>query len=191
MPTAVPRWTGSAIVYVVEPPTIETRSDALAAEVRRTDVDAQLVADVERTVRMASRTLGLDPEPRVRWLPANTKNVDGVVFAEALSELWVAVGDPEQTKESALHEVKHVQQYRSNPVMTVVEAERQADEFARTWTWEMTPPVVDQAAAHREWERRYGPMHQAAREYVATRQLLHSRAGRHLGGYGYDVKVIR
>src|SRR5690348_4782150 len=94
-------------VYRWEAPTIDTRADALAAEVRRADVDPQLVEEIERTVRMASRTLGLDPAPRVKWLPADTRNIRGVVFDEALGEVWVKLQAPDKARETALHELKH------------------------------------------------------------------------------------
>lgn len=168
----VQRWTGSALVWRFESPAIDTRADALEAEVRSYDVDAILVADVERTVRLAARTLGLDPAPKLRWLPADTKHLRGVVFDEVLGEVWVKVQALDATRDTALHELRHVWQlrgdhYKSAGLLTYEQRQADADDFARTWTWEQTPAVIDQAAARREWERRWRPVHEAtAREYA-------------------------
>lgn len=175
-------------------PTIEIRADAIGAEVSRADVDAQLVADVERTVRMASRTLGLDPAPRLRWLPATTRGLRGVVFDDALGEIWVKAQAPAQTTETALHELRHVWQlrgdrYKSVGLLTMEQRQADADDFARTWRWDQTPALVDQAAGRRLWEQRYGPMHEEARQHVADRQERHARGGRR--EHGYSAKVIR
>jgi len=176
--------------YVPIAPVVETRADAVAFEVRRADVDHRLVEETERTIRMASRTLGLDPPPRLRWLPAATKGLRGVVFDEALSEIWVKIQAPEATENTALHELRHVWQlradrYKSAGLLTMEQRQADADRFAESWDWRQTPAVVDQAAAHREWERVWRPVHEAtAREYAErfdTRRSPMLRAGPALG----------
>lgn len=167
----VQRWTGSALVWCVEAPTIETRDDALGCEVRRADVDPYLVEEIERTVRMASLTLGLDCEPRLRWLPADTKNLRGVTFGAAQGEIWVRVGPLADVHETALHELRHVQQVRTLAAVldNDAAAERDADDFAKSWRWDQTPTVVDQAAGRRLWEQRYAPLHEATAAAYAER----------------------
>jgi hypothetical protein len=133
-------------VLVWHAPTIESRSDALEAEVSRDRVDVTLREDIERDVRLASRTLGIDPAPRVRWLPNEVKGIRGIVFDDALHEVWVAVQDPERTRDSALHELKHVHQlrgdrYKSLGLHSYEQRQTDADQFARTWTWEQVPPM--------------------------------------------------
>lgn len=178
-------------------PAIETRADALGCEVPRDVVDAQFVEQIERTVRMAARTLGLDPAPRVRWLPAKARNLRGIVFDDALGEIWVKAQIPTATRDTALHELRHVWQlrgdrYKSVGLLTYEQRQADADDFARTWRWDQTPAVVDQAANQREWERRYAPMHEAARQHVAEQQERGFLA-RHRGlrSHGYGVKVIQ
>jgi len=48
------------------PPSARTRADAEACELSRDRVDPRIRDEVERTVRLASRSLGLDPAPKVR-----------------------------------------------------------------------------------------------------------------------------
>jgi hypothetical protein len=187
------------------PATIETRADAIAAEVKRGDVDPALVEETERTVRSAARSLGLDPAPRVRWLPASTKNIRGVTFDDTLSEIWVRVQDRERARDTALHELRHVWQLQPAEfrwllpgLKTMAERQADADHFAATWTWDMPAPVTAsrQVAAHAQpaggdrhgaggsergrqiWEEKYAPLHEAARQYVAERQARWPRRAR-------------
>jgi len=156
-------------VYVIEPATVETRSDAIDCEVRRSDIDRKLVEDVERTIRLGSRTLGLDPPPKVRWLPADTKNLRGIVFGHALSEIWVKIQDRDRARDSALHELRHVWQlkderYLKLGLLTMEQRQRDADNFAATWSLEQVPPMTpgraaDQEKARRVWELKYGHLH--------------------------------
>lgn len=172
MPVAI-QVRGGQVVYVVAPAVVETRADAVACEVRRADVDPQLVEDVERTVRLASRTLGIDA-PRVRWLPADVKGVRGLTFDAHLDEIWLKPQTMDATKNSALHETKHIHQLRGDHYRTLglhsyESRQADADDFAERWTWDMTPPVVDQAAAHAEWGRTWRPVHEATASYYAER----------------------
>lgn len=180
----VQRFNGRHIVAEYVPPIVETRSDALAAEVDRGSVDLELVIRTERTVRMASRCLGLDPAPRLRWLSADTKNLRGVTFGAALGEIWVRVADIADAEETALHEVRHVHQMRryvdDGKELSHEGDELDAEDFAKTWSpWApgspyaptaATTPAADQAAARRLWEQRYAPIQEAGRQYVAERQ---------------------
>jgi hypothetical protein len=181
---------GGTVVYVVVPPTVETRADAVACEVRRADVNQALVEDIERTIRLASRTLAIDPSPRVRWLPADTRDLRGITFGESLGEVWVKVQAPDKTKDTALHELRHVWQLQpaafrwlQPELKTMEQRQADADDFARTWTWDM-PAVTAPVGAHAQrsattagsergrliWEERYAPLHEAQRQAVAERQ---------------------
>src|SRR4029434_1595601 len=107
-------------------------------------------------------------------------NIRGVTFDEALGEVWVKVQAPDKTQDTALHELRHIWQlrgdrYKSSGLLTYEQREADADHFAQTWTWETTPAYVDQAVAHREWERTWLPVHEAtAREYGERAQVRRS-----------------
>ena len=120
------------------PPSARTRADAEACEVRRDRVDAQLRDECERVVRMASRSLGLDPPPRLRWLPADCPSVRGVVFVPG--ELWVRVQSPSEAKHTALHELRHAwgladdqRRYAALGLDTMEARQLDADQFAASW----------------------------------------------------------
>lgn len=151
------------------PPSAETYEQAIRCEVKRADVDPALVEEIERTVRMASLTLGLNPAPRLCWLPAGVKGLRGVVFPDALSEVWVTVQDAAKARETALHELRHVWQLRGDRYLTMglltyEQRQADADEFARTWRWDM-PPVAAPAVAH----------HQRSAPQVASRYTADPR----------------
>jgi HK97 family phage prohead protease len=119
------------------PPSARTRADAEACEVRRERVDVQLRDAVERTARLASRSLGISP-PKIRWLPASTPECRGIVWEP--NEVWIAIQDRAAAVNTTLHEVRHVYQLQADrwlhlDLLTYEQRQADADSFASSWSY--------------------------------------------------------
>jgi hypothetical protein len=108
------------------------------------DVDPALRRTAELVAELVSRRLGI-ARPRIRWLPADRKDIRGETLPADLSEVWVKVQDGSAVIETTAHECRHVwqledRQYRwlARGLETDLEREIDAAEYGRQTRRELT-----------------------------------------------------
>lgn len=120
------------------PASAASREAAEACEVSRSALPPY-VLDIESDVRQAARQLGIGP-PRIRYLPAETTGVRGVVFTPHHHEIWVKLQPKAEMRATALHELRHAwglqdggANYKALALHDMEARQRDADDFAATW----------------------------------------------------------